>query len=175
MRPMKKILLGFASLIVILTLAGFFLPRHYAIARSIEISAPPEKIYPYIEDPREWAKWAVWNQRDLEMEITYAGAEKGEGARWSWKSRSQGDGGMVFVKAEAPRLIEYKLSFPEFNMTSDGKLELISSGATTKVTWTNEGDAGASPLARYSALLMDVIVGPDLEAGLKNIKALAEK
>jgi len=175
MRICKKILIGLMLLIVGLAVIGFFLPSHFKVERSIEISAPPEKIYPYLEDPRAWSKWAVWNQRDPQMQVTYLGPEKGEGAKWLWISRSEGNGGMDFVKAEPPRLIEYKLSFPDFNMSSGGKLELTSTGAVTKMTWTNEGDVGGNIISRYFLLTMDSTVGSDFDAGMKNLKTLVEK
>jgi hypothetical protein len=43
------------------------------------------------------------------------------------------------------------------------------------VTWSNSGDVGANPLKHYLAAGMDRMVGPDFEAGLANLKALAEK
>jgi len=34
---------------------------------------------------------------------------------------------------------------------------------------------GGNPLKHYLAMMMDRMVGPDFEAGLANLKALAEK
>ncbi|MES2354301.1 MAG: SRPBCC family protein [Pseudomonadota bacterium] len=175
MHIFKKILIGLVLLIAILAVIGFFLPSHFKVERSIEISAPPEKIYPYLEDPRAWSKWAVWNLRDPQMQVTYIGPEKGEGAKWLWKSKSEGNGGMDFVKAEPPRLIEYKLSFPDFNMSSSGKMELTPVGSATKMVWTNEGDVGANLVSRYFLLTMDSTVGGDFDTGMRNLKTLVEK
>jgi len=175
MRIFKKVLFGIVSLVAVLVVVAFFLPSHYKVERSIEIAASPEKIYQYIESPRAWPQWTVWNQRDPNMQITYLGPEKGEGAKWSWKSQTEGSGGMDFIKADAPRSLDYKLSFPEFNMTSSGRLALTPVGTVTKVTWTNEGDVGLNPVMRYFSLGMDSLVGGDFEAGLTNLKTLAEK
>ncbi len=54
-------------------------------------------------------------------------------------------------------------------------MRLTPDGSGTRVTWTNEGDMGANPVNRYFGLMMDRMVGPDFEAGLKNLKALAER
>jgi hypothetical protein len=43
------------------------------------------------------------------------------------------------------------------------------------VNWSNEGDMGASPVNRWFGLFMDRLVGPDFEAGLVNLKRLAEQ
>ncbi len=60
-------------------------------------------------------------------------------------------------------------------MTSRGQLLLAPDGNGTRVTWTNEGDMGGNPVNRYFGLMMDRLVGPDFEAGLANLKGLAEK
>ena len=54
-------------------------------------------------------------------------------------------------------------------------MRLRPEGSGTRVTWTNEGDMGTNPVNRYFGLMMDSMVGPDFEAGLKNLKALAER
>jgi hypothetical protein len=54
-------------------------------------------------------------------------------------------------------------------------LRFTPDGTGTKVTWTMNGDMGSNPLFRWMALFMGRMVGPDFEAGLANLKALAEK
>jgi uncharacterized protein YndB with AHSA1/START domain len=175
MALLKKIIIGLVGLIALLVAVGFLLPSHFKVERSMEIAAPPEKIFSNIEDPHAWAKWTVWNQRDPNMQMTYSGAEKGQGAQWAWRSKTEGNGSMEFTNIDAPKLMEYRLSFPDYGMTSTGTMTLTPSGTGTKVSWTNEGDLGANPMNRYFGLIMDSMVGKDFDAGLKNLKALAEK
>jgi uncharacterized protein YndB with AHSA1/START domain len=172
---LKKILLGLVGLVAVLLAIGFVLPSTYRVERSMEIAAPAEKLFPYFADTHEWKKWAVWNQRDPNMKIEYSGPQSGTGAKWSWQSKSEGNGQMELTRADAPGLVEYKLYFPDFNSTSSGKITLVPSGAGTKVSWSNEGDMGGNPLMHYMALMMEKMVGPDFESGLKNLKTIAEK
>ena len=44
----------------------------------------------------------------------------------------------------------------------------------TRVTWGMDGDMGGNPLMHWMALMMDRMVGKDFEAGLANLKGLAE-
>ena len=155
--------------------AGLFLPSRFEVARSAVINAPAERVYDLIADPRHWAKWSVWNQRDPDMDIKYSGPPFGQGAKWSWKSKSEGSGNMVFTRVEPNSRIAYALSFPELGMKSGGAFALEAAASGTKVTWTNAGDVGPNPLKHYLAVMMDRMVGPDFEAGLANLKALAEK
>jgi uncharacterized protein YndB with AHSA1/START domain len=138
------------------------------------ISATPNKVYNLVVEPKQWTKWSVWTQRDPAMKITYSGPPFGMGARWSWVSKSEGTGSMEFTRVEPDRAVEYALSFPDFGMRSNGALRLEPSGNGTKITWTNSGDVGGNPLKHYLAAMMDRMVGPDFEAGLANLKKLAE-
>jgi uncharacterized protein YndB with AHSA1/START domain len=164
---------GFLALLVVGV--GMFLPTQFEVERSIVIDAPPERVFNFIVDPREWKKWTVWNQRDPAMEITYAGPPFGQGARWSWASKTEGSGSMTFSRVVPNERLGYELSFPDFGMKSEGDLLLVPAGSATRVTWTNKGDVGRNPLKRYLAATMDRLVGPDFEGGLANLKKVAEK
>ena len=165
--------IGAIALLVVA--AGFFIPSKFDVQRSVEINAAPRKIYDLIVEPKKWTEWSVWTKRDPGMRITYSGPPFGMGATWSWVSTSEGSGSMEFTRVEPDRAVEYSLLFPEFNMRSNGALRLEPAGNATRVTWTNHGDVGSNPLKHYLAMMMDRLVGPDFEAGLANLKALAEK
>ena len=163
------------AIVLLVLLGGFFIPSAFSVERSTVINAPPRKIYDLVVEPRQWAKWSVWNQRDPNMKITYKGPPFGMGAKWEWVSKTEGSGSMEFTRVEPDRAVEYSLSFPEYNMRSAGAIRLEPSGSATKVTWNNAGDVGGNPLKHYLTLMMDRMVGPDFEGGLANLKALAEK
>jgi uncharacterized protein YndB with AHSA1/START domain len=172
---LKRIAFAVAAVIALLLVIGLLLPSGFKVQRSVQVAAPASKIYPLIVDPRQWKQWTVWNRRDPAMQMSYAGAESGPGAKWTWQSKTEGNGEMEFTAAVPNERIDYTLAFPEFGMTSRGQLLLVPEGTGTRVTWTNEGDMGGSPVNRYFGLLMDRMVGPDFEAGLNNLKGLAEK
>jgi uncharacterized protein YndB with AHSA1/START domain len=163
---------GIVALALVAT--GFFLPSKFLVSRSADVKAPPAKVYDLVADPRLWTKWSAWNRRDPAMELTYAGPPFGQGAKWSWKSKSQGSGNMEFVRVQPNERIEYALTFPDYGMKSAGVFTFDSTGAGTRVTWTNGGDVGPNPLRHYLAMMMDRIVGPDFEEGLAGLRTIAE-
>ena len=144
------------------------------MSRGIIVNAPPKKVFDLVVEPKQWTRWSAWNKRDPDMKITYKGPPFGIGARWEWVSKTEGTGSMEITKVEPDRLVEYSLSFADYNMKSTGMLKLEPMGNGTAVSWTNSGDTGGNPLKHYLALMMDRMVGPDFEAGLVNLKALAE-
>ena len=175
MKWLKRVAFAVVAVIALLLVIGLLLPSGFKVQRSMQIAAPAAKIYPLVADPRQWKQWTVWNRRDPAMQMTYSGAASGVGAKWSWQSKTEGNGQMEFIAAIPNERIDYTLAFPEFGMNSRGQLLLVPDGAGTRVTWTNEGDMGGSPINRYLGLLMDRMVGPDFEGGLTNLKGLAEK
>jgi len=163
------------GIVLVIVLVGLVLPGTFAVERSIEINAPARAVYDLVVEPKQWTKWSVWTRRDPDMRITYSGPPFGMGAKWSWVSKSEGSGTMEFTRVEPDRAVEYALAFPEYKMKSTGALRLEPAGKATRITWSNSGDVGANPLKHYLAAGMDRMVGPDFEAGLANLKALAEK
>jgi uncharacterized protein YndB with AHSA1/START domain len=162
------------ALVLLIVAVGFLLPSAFSVQRSVEINATPKKVYDLVVEPKRWKDWSVWTRRDPDMRIIYSGPPFGMGAKWAWVSKSEGTGSMEFTRVEPDRSVEYLLVFPDFNMKSTGALRLEPNGNATRVTWSSTGDVGGNPLKHYLAIMMDRMVGPDFEAGLANLKALAE-
>ena len=163
------------ALALAILIGGVALPSKFSVSRSVTVAAPSDRLYDYVVEPRQWAKWSVWQRRDPAMRVTYSGPPFGMGAKWSWESKQEGSGSMEFTRVEPNRLVAYSLDFPEFGMHSAGTFTFEAAGSGTRVTWTNAGDIGGNPLKHYLAAAMDHVVGPDFEQGLANLKALAEK
>jgi uncharacterized protein YndB with AHSA1/START domain len=161
--------------LVLIAAGHFWVPATFDVRRSTLIKAPPDKVYDLIADPRRWKGWSAWQQKDPAMEVTYSGPLFGQGAKWSWKSASQGNGRMEFVRVVPDSRVEYTLVLNNLNLTSRGIFAIEPSKEGTRVTWSNAGDVGTNPLKHYLAAAMDRLAGPDFEQGLANLKALAEK
>ena len=174
-KVLKWAMIVLIGLIALLWVGGYALSPEFRAVRSATVNAPADRVYALIADPREWKRWSVWNQRDPAMVINYSGPPSGAGAAWEWKSQTEGDGKMTFSAAEPGRRLAYQLYFPDFGTTSSGALELAPDGHGTRVTWTMDGNMGNNPLFRWLALFGDRMVGPDFEAGLANLKAVAER
>ncbi len=174
MKIVKRTLFALVALVVVLVAVAYVLPSHYNVARSIDIDAPPSKIYPLVAEVRTWQQWSAWNRRDPNMEIVYSGPPAGTGAQWSWQSKSEGRGQMTLTSADPGRRIGYSLYFPDFGTTATGFITFEPiSATTTRVSWSNEGDLGNNPMMRWMGLAMDKLVGNDFAAGLANLKTLA--
>lgn len=175
MKVLKTLLIALVVLIAAMLAGGMLLSPKFSVVRTQQISAAPDKVYALVANLKAWKDWGAWQQRDPAMQTEYRGPESGVGAVSEWKSKSQGDGRMTIVEAEAGKRVKFELFFPDFGTTSYGTLQFDAADGGTKVTWSMDGDMGKNPVNRWMGLMMDKMVGPDFETGLKNLKALAEK
>ena len=60
-------------------------PNAFRIQRAASIKAPPERIFPLINDFHNWASWSPWEKLDPALKRTYSGAASGPGAIYEWE------------------------------------------------------------------------------------------
>lgn len=175
MQALKKIIYGFAIVMVLIVVVGLFLPSEFRVERSITVNATPDKVFQHIVDLKQWRNWGVWFERDPNMQITYTGNQSQVGMKSSWISEQEGSGEMTIKAIKPNEKVVYDLYFPDFDMGSTGELTLVREGDKTNVIWADYGDVGGNPINHYFAVMMDGMIGPDFEAGLANLKALVEQ
>jgi hypothetical protein len=163
------------GLLVVLLVVGLCLPRKFRVERRIVIDAAPDRIHRLVNRFREWPAWTAWNEnRYPGMQVSFVGPDEGVGAKYHWTGEASGTGDMEITASDPARGIEYDLSFENGEMLSTGAIEYVPEGESTRVTWHAAGDLGWNPVGRYFGLLLDGMMGPDLEKGLANLKARVE-
>ena len=178
---LKTILLGLlgllaTGLVVVLILAARK-PDTFQVTRSIAINAAPERIYPLIADFRAWSAWSPWEKKDPAMKRTFGGPETGVGATYAWAGdKNVGEGSMRITEAQAPGKLALKLDFLKpFEAHNDVVFALTPQSQGTNVTWIMTGPKPFIGKIIHVFMDMDRMVGGDFEAGLKAMKAAAER
>ena len=141
------------------------------------MKAPPERIYPLIADFRAWAPWSPWEKKDPAMKRTFSGPDSGVGAAYGWEGdKNVGTGKMTILEATAPGKVVIKLEFLKpFEATNTAEFTLQPQGDSTAITWAMYGKSNFLSKLMCVFMSMEKMVGPDFEAGLAGLKALAEK
>lgn len=170
MRIAARVLGALAGLLVLFTVGGVLLPGTWAVERSRTVEAPAEAIFPYLDSPARWDAWTPWE----EMESTFEGPRRGEGATRRWADDVYGTGTFTIVGSTEPRRVRYRVTVEDGAMRTDGELVLEPAGDSTVVTWRENGDFGWNPLMGYVALTMDRRQGEQLEGGLRRLASLVE-
>ena len=175
-------MLKIAALIVLLAVVGVLVfaatrPDTFRVTRSATIKAPPEKIFPLVADFRRWTAWSPWEKKDPNLKRSYGGAAEGKGATYAWEGdRNVGEGRMEITDAAVPGRVAIKLDFLKpFEAHNTVLFTLTGRGESTEVTWDMQGPANYLSKLIGVFVSMDRMVGGDFEAGLANLKAVAEK
>jgi hypothetical protein len=134
------------------------------------------KIYPLINDFRNWPKWSPWAQMDKEMKTSFAGPEVGVGSSYSWAGNQQvGEGKMTIMENSPNAFVKIKLEFfKPFAAQNFAEFTLIPEAGGVKVSWSMAGRLGFTEKMAHIIMNMDKMVGGEFEKGLNQIKALAE-
>jgi hypothetical protein len=172
---LKRAAAAVAAVILVAVVAAFFLPRHATVSRNVEIAAPPAAVYAIVSDLRRFNEWSPWFARDPNATYTFTGPVDGVGQTMNWESKNpQLGAGKIVISSLVPDSdVEWAIDFGR--QAADSSIKLEQSGTGSKVTWAFSTDLGFNPLMRYFGLGFDKMVGPDYEAGLAKLKAVAEK
>src|ERR1044071_2750581 len=86
-------------------------PDSFRVQRSASIKAPPDKIFPLINDYRNWPQWSPYETRDPEMKRTFSGAPSGKGAKYAWEGNKNVGSGAMEIIDTTPNKILIRLDF----------------------------------------------------------------
>ncbi|MGE0210066.1 MAG: SRPBCC family protein [Parvibaculaceae bacterium] len=165
-----------AAVLVVLAMAAAK-PDTFSVARSATINAPPEKIFPLINDLAKWPLWSPYETKDPAMKRSIGGAQSGQGATYAWEGNSEvGKGRMEIAESVPPSKVGLKLDFERpFEAHNLVDFTLEPKGDATTVTWEMRGPTPFFAKIIHVFFDMDRMVGTDFEAGLAKLKAEAEK
>jgi uncharacterized protein YndB with AHSA1/START domain len=152
-------------------------PDVILVQRSVTIAAPPDKIFPLLNDFHEWPQWASQDREDSTMARTYSGPASGAGAVSNWTSSgSAGRGRMKMADSEPPWRVLVAVDFVKpMALHNTHEILLEPTGSATTVTWT------AQMRSPYTMKLMGVFVNMDnflgrhFQSSLDNLKKVAER
>jgi hypothetical protein len=152
-------------------------PNTFSVERAISVKAPPEKIFPLINDFHQWVSWSPYENKDPAMKRSYSGAESGKGAVYGWEGNSNvGSGRMEILDASAPSKILIKLDFfKPFEGHNTAEFTMLPQSDATHLSWVMRGPAPFISKLMQVFMNLDRMIGKDFEVGLANLKKLTEK
>jgi len=170
-------LLAIAAVVVVgLVVVIAMQPPTYTVTRSATVAAPPAKVYPLVNELRQWQDWSPWAKLDPAVRNTFEGPAAGTGAIFAWDGNSKvGVGRMTITDSRTDASVRLTLAFIRpFADTSQVAFTFVPEGQGTRVTWTMTGRRKFVAKAMCLVMNMDKMIGGDFERGLAQLGALAE-
>ena len=175
-------ILAVIVVVVLVVIAGVLIyastrPDSFRVQRSASIKAPPQKIFPLIDDLKAWAGWSPYEKKDPAMKRSFGPITAGKGATYEWAGdKNVGQGRMEILEAQPSSKVLIKLDFIKpFEAHNMAEFTLEPKGDTTQVTWAIYGPSAYITKVMGLFFNMDTMIGKDFEAGLADLKAAAEK
>ena len=166
-----------AIAIAILLILAATKPDTFTVRRATTVKAPPERIFPLINDFHQWGTWSPYEAKDPAMKRTYSGTASGKGAVYAWQgNKNVGSGRMEILDSSVPSKIVIKLDFfAPFEGHNTAEFTMLPQGDVTNVTWLMHGPVPFMAKIMHVLMNIDRMVGKDFEIGLANLKRLTEK
>jgi len=173
MKILGRIAIAVAVLAALVVTVSFFLPKTFAVERTISVEASAETIQPLLSDLKNgWSSWEPWTAEDSTIVVTFDEIYSGVGAHQSWTDKS-GGGELTLTEVVEGSGVTYDMSFNQGQYLSVGSIRYVETASGLEVTWRMSGDADGV-IGKYFGLAMDSMVGPMFESGLQNLKRKAE-
>lgn len=174
----KKVAIGLALAVAALLGYAALQPDTLVVQRSETIQAPVARVQALVQDFHAWEQWSPWDRLDPQMKRAYAGAPSGKGAVYEWQGNDDvGSGRMTITDVDEGKSVAIQVTFSEpWHADNRALFRFASNGSATQVTWSmTDADRGFGSKLAGLVMDMDAAIGKDFEAGLENLKALAEK
>ncbi|TSA50564.1 MAG: hypothetical protein D4R43_02090 [Sphingobacteriales bacterium] len=175
MRTLKFIGIGLIGILALLLIVGLLLPSKVHFERTAILKAKPKAVFSLVNDLKKWDLWSPWYRMDPKMKMNHGDTSEGIGGYYTWDSENNnvGNGTMKIVTSNPNESIKLEMNFMKQGVAY-ARFKFVPYGENTKTTWSMDADQGMNPVKRlFAYFLMDKMLGPIFESGLKNIDSVA--
>jgi hypothetical protein len=151
-------------------------PDTFRVQRAMTINAPTDKLVGILSDLRRGSEWSPYEKKDLAMKKTFSGPATGPGAKLAWDGNKEVGAGTLTVKDVTPNKVTLDLEMIR-PMKASNVVEytLAPQGGATTMTWALHGPMNIMSKVMCTFMSLDRMVGGDMERGLQDLKAVAER
>ena len=173
---LKTIAYSVGALVGAVLLYAATKPDTFRVQRSINIQAPPEKIFGVLNDFHQSASWSPYEKKDPAMKRAFSGPDSGKGAVYQFEGNKEvGKGRLTITDTTPPSKVVLALDMDEpFEGHNIVEYTLDANGGSTNVTWAIHGQQPYIGKVMSLFIDCDKMIGKDFEVGLANLKALSE-
>jgi hypothetical protein len=174
-------MLKITAIVIVVLIAAVLIyaatrPDTFRVQRSTNIHASTEKIFPLINDLRNFNTWNPYARKDPNATGSYSGPASGKGAAHAFEgNKDVGKGNIEILESSPSSKVTMALNMlSPFEAHNIVEFTLEPVGESTNVTWAIHG-----PMPFMSKIMclffdMDRMIGTDFEQGLSDLKATAE-
>src|ERR1043165_2819590 len=128
--------LAFIALLFVIVVAGQ--PCEFKVTRTAKISAPPERVFPHVNNLHQWEAWSPWAKLDPNAKNSFSGPDAGTGAAMAWEGNCKiGVGKMTITDSQPGGIVRFRLDFEKpMKATNTAEFTFLPDGGGTIVAWS---------------------------------------
>ena len=174
MKLLWKIVIGAASVLLVLYIISFFLPSEFHIERRVQLAAAAPAVFAQVADLRAWPRWCPFDLQDSSVETSFSADSHGAGAWMRWVDSRRSDGRVTIVSLAENKSIDLAIEFgavePETGPVNS-TFSFAGDSNGTMVVWSFWGEVDG-PVERYLGLFIDSQLGARFEQSLTDLQNL---
>ena len=159
-----------SGLFILYLLLGLLLPGTWEARVEKVIHAPPERVFPLLNELEAWSRWSPMPQAGTST----FGPPRGPGAGLRWDDPQYGKGEVTIVSSRENQLLEYRVEVEGGALEIRGRLALEPTGEGTRIFWSEAGDFGWNPLLGYAARSMSSSQAEVMAESLETLARIVE-
>lgn len=170
------ILVILGSIIGLFLLLALFVKKDFSVEKEVIIHKPKQDVFNYIKHLKNQEQYSVWVMRDPNVKMVYTGTDGTVGATSAWdsKDRHVGVGEQEIKKIVEGESIEVEIRFKKpFEDTNYALTRVSMVDGGTRVS--NKFYGTNSYPKNVMNLVMDKLIGKDIQQNMDNLKKVLEK
>ncbi len=160
----------FVGTLALIFLAGLFLPDHFEVQRTREITAKRARLHSLVNDLERWREWTSLGEKGDAIVLEYSDPSSGVGAWYSWRGENVSSGRIQITASDPAKGVWYDMSFAHEPYPMKGALRYLAAGEGLELEWSLRGEL-SGPLERALGPIIAWRAGADFD---KNLAALEE-
>jgi len=172
-------IIGFivVAAIVIVLIVASLRSDDFGIARSATIKAPPEKIFPYLNELKLNQEWSPFERTDPNLKRSFSEPSSGVGATYDFVGNSHVGAGRITVVESVPhsRIVLRLAMLKPMKGENIVTYTLVPTGAETEVTWAMNGKQPFLARVMCVFINMEKMMRNSFDTGLATLKSIVEK
>lgn len=177
MKVIKVLGIILAVIVVALLVLSITGPKELKYQQSIEIDAPVETTWQYVNSLEMMDKWSPWTSKADDVKQTYEGEPGTVGSKNCWESdhKEVGAGCQEIVSIDAPKRVDTKLMFTRpMDSEATGFVTVEPTETGSKVTWGFSSENSFMGKVMFNFMDFGEMMKSDFTTGLEKLKTLAE-
>ena len=166
-----------AGIIALLLLIAALTKKDFKLEKQVIINRSKKDVFTYLKLIKNQEQYSVWVMKDPNVKMVYKGTDGTVGFTSSWESNDKhvGIGEQEIIKMNDGESMEVEIRFKKPFEDTNYALTTATAVGDTQTKVTNLFYGKSKFPKNLMNLMMDKLVGKDMQQNLENMKANLEK